>query len=433
MQVEVTSKGLERRLTVALPAEQYDKEIVNRLKSLSQRVRVDGFRAGKVPLKVVEQRWGSSVRQEVRDELANSSFYEAINKEKLRPAGMPHFEFQAEEPGNGLKYTAVFEVYPEFEIQMPAEFKIEKPSASINDADIDKMVETLRKQRQTWETVSRGAQEGDRVVMDFTGTLDGKEFPGNSAKEYAVVLGSGTLLGEFDSNLLGLKAGDEKGFDIQFPKDYHAQDLAGKQVHFDVKIHEVSGGKLPDLDEEFFKSYGVKEGGAEAFRAEIKATMLRELDQAVKQRVKVQVMTALMAANPIEVPKVLIDEEIARINKEQADSFGPSNRGGEEPGESLEERAQQRVALGLILAEIIKKNQFKADPEKVRSTVNALAAAYESPDEVVAWYYARRERLGNVEALVLEDQAAEWLTTQAEVQDKPMSFEELVNSRRANA
>jgi trigger factor len=431
MQVEVTSNGLERRLTVALPAEQYDKEIVKRLKSLSQRVRVDGFRAGKVPLKVVEQRWGGSVRQEVRDELANSSFYEAINKEKLRPAGMPHFEFQAEESGTGLKYTAVFEVYPEIEIQMPAEFKIEKPSASINDADIDKMVETLRKQRQTWETVSRGAQEGDRVVMDFTGTLDGKEFPGNSAKEYAVVVGSGALLGEFDSNLIGLKAGDEKGFDIEFPKDYHAQDLAGKQVHFDVKIHDVAEGKQPDLNEDFFKSYGVKEGGVEAFRAEIKATMQRELDQAIKGRVKMQVMAALMEANPIEVPKVLIDEEIKRI-KEQGDS-DPSNRGVEASGEALEEQARQRVALGLIIAEIIKKNKFKADPEKVRSAVNALAASYESPDEVVAWYYARRERLGNVEALVLEDQAAEWLATQAEVQDKPMSFEELVNSRRTSA
>jgi trigger factor len=432
MQVEVTSKGLERRLTVALPAEQYDKEIVNRLKSLSQRVRVDGFRAGKVPLKVVEQRWGGSVRQEVRDELANSSFYEAINKEKLRPAGMPHFEFQAEEPGAGLKYTAVFEVYPEIEIQMPAEFKIDKPSASIGDADIDKMVETLRKQRQTWETVSRGAQEGDRVVMDFTGTLDGKEFPGNSAKGYAVVVGSGALLGEFDANLIGLKAGDDKGFDIQFPKDYHAQDLAGKLVHFDVKIHDVAEGKLPDLNEEFFKSYGVKDGGVEAFRAEIKATMQREMDQAIKERVKVQVMAALMEANPIEVPKVLIDEEIKRI-KEQGDNLDPSNRGAEASGEVLEERARQRVALGLIIAEIIKKNQFKADPEKVRSAVNALAASYESPDEVVAWYYARRERLGNVEALVLEDQAAEWLTTQAEVQDKPMSFDELVNSRRTSA
>lgn len=425
MQVEVTSNGLERRVTVALPAEQYDQEIVNRLKSLSQKVRVDGFRAGKVPLKVVEQRWGGSVRQEVRDELANSSFYEAINQEKLRPAGMPHFEFQPEEPGTGLKYTATFEVYPDFELQIPDKFKIEKPTATINDADIDKMVETLRKQRQTWETVARAAQEGDRVVMDFNGTLDGKDFPGNSAKEYAVVLGSGTLLSDFDSNLVGLKAGDEKSFDIEFPKDYHAQDLAGKQVHFDVKIHTVAEAKLPELNEEFFKGYGVQEGGVEAFRAEIKSTMQRELDQAIKARVKRQAMDALMAANPIEAPKVLIDEELVRI-KEQADSGGPAAR-DVEMDDALEERARQRVVLGLIIAEIVKKNQFKAAPEKVRASVDAIAAAYESPEEVVAWYYARRERLGNVEALVLEDQATEWLTQQAEVSEKPMSFDELVH------
>jgi len=425
MQVEVTSNGLERRLTVALPAEQYDQEIVNRLKSLSQKVRVDGFRAGKVPLRVVEQRWGGSVRQEVRDELANSSFYEAINQEKLRPAGMPHFEFQPEEPGAGLKYTATFEVYPDFEIKIPDKFKIEQPTATITDADIDKMVETLRKQRQTWETVARSAQEGDRVVMDFHGTLDGKDFPGNSAKEYAVVLGSGTLLSEFDSNLVGLNAGDDKGFDIEFPKDYHAQELAGKQVHFDVKIHSVAEAKLPELNEEFFKSYGVQDGGVEAFRAEIKATMQRELDQAVKTQVKRQVMDALMAANPIDVPKVLVDEELARV-KEQAGGAGPA-ADDLESGNALEERARQRVVLGLIIAEIVKKNQFKAAPEKVRAAVDAIAAAYERPEEVVAWYYARRDRLGNVEALVLEDQAAEWLTQQAEAIEKPVSFDELVH------
>ena len=431
MQVEVTSNGLERRVTVALPAEQYDKEIVNRLKSLSRRVRVDGFRAGKVPLKEVERRWGGSVRQEVRTELANSSFYEAITKEKLRPAGTPHFEFQPEEPGNGLKYTAVFEVYPEFEIQIPPGFKIEKPTAEINDADIDKMVETLRKQRQTWETVTRGAREGDRMVMDFNGTLDGKDFPGNSAKEYAVVLGGGTLVGEFDSNLLGLKAGDEKGFDIDFPADYHAPDLAGKRVHFDVKVHSVAEPKLPELNEAFFKSFGPGAGDMEAFRAEVKSTMQREMDQAVKERIKVQVMDALMAANPIQVPKALIEQEL-QVIKESGGSAG-SARGVEDLGGGLEERARRRVILGLLLAEIIKKNQFKAEPDKVRSAVNAIAAAYEQPDEVVAWYYARKDRLGNVEALVLEDQAAEWLVAQAQTQEKPMSYDDLISARRADA
>ena len=428
MQVEVIANGLERRMTVAVPAQQYDQEVTNRLKSLSQRVRVDGFRAGKVPLKVVESRWGGSVREEVRDELVKSSFHEAINQEKLRPAGSPEFEFQDLESGSDLKYTAVFEVYPEVEFQIPANFKIEKPVATIQDADIDKMVETLRKQRQGWETVDRGAQLDDRVVMDFHGTLDGKDFPGNSAKEYGVVLGSGSLLSAFDNNLVGLKAGEEKGFDLEFPADYHAEDLAGKKVHFDVKVHSVAAPQLPELNEEFFKSFGVQEGGEAAFREEVKATMQRELDQAIKERVKLQTMDALMAANPVPLPKVLIDEEIQRI-KEQGEGYSAAAQGvgGEE---ALAMRAERRVALGLILAEIIKKNQFKADPDKVRTAVGAIAATYEHPEEVVKWYYARRERLMNVEALVLEDQATEWLTQQAEISDKPMAFDELVNPTR---
>jgi trigger factor len=432
MQVEVISNGLERRLTVAVPAQQYDQEITNRLKSLSQRVRVDGFRAGKVPLKVVERRWGGSVREEVRDELVKTSFYEAINQEKLRPAGTPQFEFQPEESGKGLIYTAVFEVYPEFEVQLPAELKIEKPSATINDADIDKMVETLRTHRQTWETVARGAQMGDRIVMDFNGTLDGKDFPGNSAKDYAVVVGSGTLLSVFDTNLLGLEAGQEKGFDIEFPKDYRAQDLAGKYVHFDVKVHSVAAPKLPELNEEFFRSFGVHEGGMAAFRDEVKATMHREMDRAIKERVKLQVMDALMAANPIQVPKALVDEEVRRI-KEPGEDFNAAAQGADESGENsnvFKARAERRVALGLIVAEIVKKNQFKAAPDKVRAAVDALAASYEDPAEVVKWYYARRERLMNVEALVLEDQVTEWLTQRAEVREKTMAFDELVKPSR---
>lgn len=425
MQVEVIANGLERRMTVAVPAQQYDQEVTNRLRSLSQRVKVDGFRAGKVPLKVVETRWGGSVRQEVREELVKSSFSEAINQEKLRPAGTPQFEFQDQESGSDLKYTAVFEVYPEFELQIPANFKIEKPVATIQDADIDRMVETLRKQRQGWEPVSRSAQLGDRVVMDFHGTLDGKDFPGNSAKEYGVVLGSGSLLKAFDDNVVGLKAGEEKGFDLEFPGDYHAQDLAGKQVHFDVKVHSVAVPKLPDLNEELFKSFGVQEGGEAAFRDEVKATMQRELDQAIKEKVKVQTMEALMAANPISLPKALVDEELQRI-KEQSEGYSAAAQGDE----ALAKQAERRVALGLLLAEIIKKHQFKADPDKVRAAVGALAATYEHPEEVVKWYYARRERLMNVEALVLEDQATEWLTQQAEISDKPMAFDELVNHAR---
>ena len=426
MEVEVLSNGLERRLTIAVPAQQYDQEITNRLKSLSQRVKLDGFRAGKVPLKVVERRWGSSVREEVRDALMKSSFYEAVSKENLRPAGTPNFEVQPEESGEGFKYTAVFEVYPEIEVQMPSEFKIEKPVTTINEDDIDKMVETLRKHRQTWETVTRNAQMGDRVVMDFKGTMDGEDFPGNSANNYAVVLGSGTLLSVFDNNLLDLAPGQEKGFDIEFPKDYHAQDLAGKQVHFEVKVHSVSAPHLPELNEEFFRSFGVSEGGMEAFRDEVKATMHREVDRAIKERVKLQVMDALIASNPIQLPKALVEDEIKRIQEHHE---GPdiSAQGANEKDNDLQKRAERRVALGLIVAEIVKKNQFKAAPEKVRAAVENIAASYEAPSEVVKWYYSHRDRLMNVEALVLEDQVADWLGQQAEIGEKQMAFDELVN------
>ena len=432
MQVEVTANGLERRLTIAVPAEKFDQEIKTRLKSLSQQVRLDGFRAGKVPFKVVERRWGGSVRQEVRNDLMQSSFYEAINQEQLRPAGLPRFELQQEAPGTGLKYTATFEVYPEFELQVPTNLKVEKPTTEISEADIDAMVETLRKQRSTWAPVTRAARQGDRMVLDFEGSLDGAEFPGNTAKDYSVVLGSGSLIASFEEKLVGLEPGQESDFDVEFPADYRVQDLAGKRVHFKVKVHEVAETKLPDLDEAFFKSFGVQGGGMPAFREEVKATMGREAEQAVKERVKTQVMDALMAANPIQLPKALIDEEVARV-KEHAGELNLAAQGGAELDKALEERARRRVALGLIIAEIILKNQFKADPNKVRAAVDAVAATYEHPEEVVKWYYTKRERLSNVEALVLEDQAVEWLVQQAEVSEKPLPFQELVSTNRQGA
>lgn len=431
MQVEVSANGLERRLTIAVPAEQFDREFETRLKALSRQVRLDGFRAGKVPLKVVERRWGGSVRQEVQNDLMQSSFYEAVSQEKLRPAGVPHFELQSEAPGAGLKYTATFEVYPEFELQVPTGLKVERSTTEIGEADIDAMVETLRKQRQGWVPVTRAAREGDRMVLDFKGSVDGADFPGNEAKGYSVVLGSGTLIADFEAKLVGLEPGQEGGFEVLFPADYRAQDLAGKQVHFDIKVHEVAEAKLPELDEAFFQSFGVQSGGMAAFRDEVKATMQREVEQAVKERVKVQIMDALMDANPIELPKALIDEEVARL-KEHAGELNLAGKAGEELDKALQERARRRVALGLIIAEVIRKNQFKAGPDKVRAAVDAVAATYEHPEEVVKWYYAKRERLSNVEALVLEDQAVDWLMQQAEVVEKAVPFQELVNAYRQN-
>lgn len=424
MQVQVTANGLERRMTVALPADRYDREIANRLKSLSRQVRLDGFRAGKVPLKVVEHRWGGSVRQEVLNELVQSSYYEAINQQQLRPAGLPHFEVQAGQ-GSGLTYTATFEVYPEIALNLPTGLHLERPVTEITDADIDAMIETLRKQRQRWTPVQRAARQGDRVTLDFKGRLDGAEFPGNAAEGFAVVLGSGSLIPSFEGQLVGLAAGYSGGVDVEFPSDYRVQDLAGKRVRFEVQIHEVAEPSLPEVDDEFIRGFDVHEGGIAAFREEVKATMGQEVEQAVKQRVKAQVMDALLAANPIQVPKALVDEEIARVREQLSDA----ERGGLGTGPlagAFEERARRRVALGLIIAEIVKKNQFKAQPERVRAAVDAVAATYEHPDEVVKWYYAKRERLSNVEALVLEDQTVEWVVQQAQVQEKPMPFQELI-------
>src|SRR3569832_2315064 len=294
MQVEVKSNGLERRVTVALPAEKVKQEIENRLKSLSRRVKVDGFRAGKVPMKVVERKWGGTVRQEVRSELLQSSFYEAINQEKLRPAGTPHFDLQPETPEAGLRYTAVFEVYPEFEVNMPKDIKVVKPTAVIGESDIDAMVEKLRRQRKIWVEAVRPAALGDRVMMDFVGTIDGKSFDGNQATGFPLVLGSGHLIPGFEDKLVGAKAGETVGLDIQFPAEYRVADLAGKPVHFEVKVNAVDQVALPEVNEEFIKSFGVQDGSREAFRAEVKKTMERELEQATKDRVKALVLVALL-------------------------------------------------------------------------------------------------------------------------------------------
>ncbi len=424
MQVNVTANGLERRMTVAVPAEQINEEVQSRLKSLTRRVRIDGFRPGKVPLKVVERRYGGSVRQEVQHELVQSSFSEAVTQEKLRVAGMPNFEFAPEDSAEGLSYTATFEVYPEIEIKVPSPLKIEKPKVEISPADIDQMIDKLRKQRTSWESVERAAENGDRVTIDFKGTVEGNDFPGNTAEAFPVVLGSGALIEGFEKHLTGLKAGEEAGFDVDFPAEYRAQDLAGKTAHFDVKVVSVSAAKLPDIDAEFMKSFGLAAGSVEALHQEVKGTMQRELDQAVKDKVKQQVMDALLESNPMDIPNSLIEEEVQRLSQE-ASQFDAS---GEEAQKALAERARRRVALGLIIAEVIKKHQFKVAPDQLRATVEQMAATYERPEEVVQWYYAKRERLSGVEALLLEDQAVDWVLGQADVTDKSASFEELVGA-----
>ncbi|HHM05914.1 MAG TPA: trigger factor [Gammaproteobacteria bacterium] len=426
MQVNVTAEGLKRRMTVEVPADKVEDEVRQRLKSLMGRVRIDGFRPGKVPFKVVERRYGGSVRQEVRGDLLQSSFVDAIAREKLRPAGTPQLEVG--ESGSGLSYTAEFEVYPEFEVKLPGDTVVEKPVVDISEADVDAMIDKLRQQRKRWEAVARPAENGDQLVLDFEGTIDGQPFPGNAAKGYAVVLGSRALIADFEDRLLGMTAGQDTEFEIAFPDDYHVKDLAGKTARFEVKVLSVAEGRVPEVDEAFIASFGVNEGGVAALRDEVKASMAREKEQAVRERVKQQVMDALLQNNPFEVPNSLITEEVSRLNPPPAGSGSAPP----EPGPEVAEKARKRVALGLIVSELVRTHGFKAAPGAVRAKVEDAASTYDQPEEVVKWYYSDRSRLKSVEAAVLEDQAVDWALAQIQVKEVPVSFDDLMGKPQNN-
>ena len=440
MQVSIqSSEGLERRLTVKVPAERIEKEIQDRLKSLARRAKIDGFRPGKVPFTVVQRKYGQQVRYEVQDEVVRSSFQEAVMQQQLRPAGNPRIEASSAEPGQGLEYTAVFEVYPEVTQVSLDNIVLAKPTTDISDVDVAAVIERLRKQRNEWMDASGAAQDGDRVMVDFVGTLvdalidngGGQPFAGNEGKQVPVVLGSKSFIDGFEAQLIGVKAGDERVLKVRFPDEYQAKDLAGKSAQFAVKVATVSAPKLPDLDDEFALGFGISEGGIEALRNEVRNNMQREAEQAIKRKVKQQVLDGLLKANPLTLPRALVDSEIGQLMQQTRDDMAA--RSGQPANINLqpamfEEHARRRVALGLILAEIIRQNGFKAQPARVRAMVESAAASYEDPSEVLRWYYAKQERMAGVEAVVLEDQAVEWIAGKVSVSEVPMSFDDLIKS-----
>ena len=431
MQVSIqSSEGLERRLTVKVPAERIEKEIQDRLKSLARRAKIDGFRPGKIPFTVVQRKYGQQVRFEVRDEVVRSSFQEAIVQQQLRPAGNPRIEDSSAEPGQGLEYTAVFEIYPEVTQVSLDNIILVKPTTDIADADVNAVIERLRKQRNEWEDATGAAQDGDRTVIDFVGTLDGQPFQGNEGNQVPVVLGSKSFVDGFESQLLGVKAGEERVINVRFPEQYQAKDLAGKDVQFTVKVATVSVPKLPELDDEFALSFGISEGGIEALRSEVRNNMQREAEQAIKRKVKQQVLDGVLKANPLTLPRALVDSEIGQLMQQAKDDMEARGGAGSinlQPA-MFEDHARRRVALGLILTEIIRQNGFKAQPERVRTMVEAAAASYEDPTEVLRWYYAKRERMAGVEAVVLEDQAVEWIAEKVQINEVPTSFDDLIKS-----
>ncbi len=428
MQVSVeTTSGLERRMKVAVPKERIDSEVDKRLQSLRGQAKIDGFRPGKVPINVIRKKYGPQVRQEVLGEVMQSSFVEAVQQEALHPAGMPTIEAPAD-AGENLEYTAVFEVYPEVELKGLDSIKVERPVLEISDADIDKMLESLRQQRKSWAEVDRPAQEGDRVTIDFEGSIDGEVFPGGKGEGVEVELGSGRMIPGFEEQLIGKKAGDEFTLSVDFPEDYQASELAGKKADFATKVVKVEEPVLPEIDEEFMAAFGITEGGVEALREQVRANMAREAEQAIQNKVKEQVFDGLMALDLIEVPKSLVDAEIEALVKQRQEMMRQYGAPVQDvdPAE-FEEQARRRVALGLILSEIIRENKLTVPPARLREAVEKLAAGYEHPEEVVKYYYGDKARLGEIENMVLEEMAVEWLLDQADVFERPVSFDELMN------
>jgi trigger factor len=430
-----TTQGLERRLTITVPSEKVETEVKNRLRQVAKTTRIDGFRKGKVPVSVIEKRYGGSVFAEAAQELMQQNYVEAIIAEKINPAGAPTFAPKTIERGQDLEFTATFEVVPEVELQNLADIEVERPVVEITDADLDNMMTTLQKQHATWTEKKVQAKEGHRVTIDFNGKIDGEEFEGGKAEDFPLELGQGRMIPGFEDGIIGKKSA-KKGFTIEvnFPEDYHAENLKGKAAEFDIVIKKVEVQELPELNDEFALKFGVEEGGVDALRADVQKNMERELEQNLKARVKEQVIKGLLKTNEIDVPKALIDQEVDALRKQSMQRFGgqmdPNNM-PELPAELFTEQAKDRVSTGLLLGEFIRKNDIKADDARVEEIITTQASAYESPEEVIAHYKSNEQLLNNIRSLAVEDQAIDMLLAQAKVEDKTMSFDEIMNPQAA--
>ncbi|MDO8697908.1 MAG: trigger factor [Pseudomonas sp.] len=427
MQVSVEStSALERRMTIGVPAERIETEVTKRLQQTARRAKVAGFRPGKVPMSVIRQRYEDAARQEALGDLIQATFYEAVTAQKLNPAGSPAVEPKLFEKGKDLEYVATFEVFPEFEVTGLEGIAIERLQAEVADADLDKMLEILRKQNTRFESAARAAQDGDQLTIDFVGKVDGEVFAGGSAKATQLVLGSGRMIPGFEDGLLGAAAGEERVLNLTFPTDYQNLELAGKAAEFTVNVTAVAAPTLPELNAEFFALFGVKEGGLDDFRAEVRKNMQRELRQAIKSKVKNQVMDGLLAANPIEVPKTLLGNEVNRLRVQAVQQFGGNIKPDQLPAELFEEQARRRVVLGLIVAEVVKQFELKPDDARVREMIQEMASAYQEPEQVVAWYYKNDQQMNEVRSVVLEEQVVDTVLSKANVTDKSVSYEEAV-------
>jgi len=431
MQVSVeTTQGLERRLTISVPAETVDVEVKNRLRQIGKTQKINGFRPGKVPPTVLQKRYGQSVRQEVAGEIMQRHFVDAIVAEKINPASRPSFVAKSNEDGADLEFEATFEIYPEVELKNLDKITVERPTVEVTDKDLDEMFVTLQNQHKTWKENKRKTKKGDKLTLDFSGRVDGEDFEGGKAEAFELELGAGRMIPGFEKEITGMKAGEEKTIKVTFPEDYHAENLKGKEAEFDIIVHKTEGPTLPKIDEEFAKLFGVENGGVDALREEVKKNMTRELNQAVKAKIKEQVIDGLLSSHEVGLPAALITQEVDVLRQQAMQRFqgqmDPKNL-PELPDEMFTEQAERRVKIGLLLGEVIKINELKVDETKVNELIASAASAYEDPKEVVEYYANNKELMQQMQNVALEEQAVELLVENAKVKNKKSSFKDIMN------
>ncbi len=433
MQVSVESTGdIERKLVIEVPAERVDQEVEKRLKDMRSKVRLDGFRPGKVPVSVVKEKYGKAVHQEVVGDVIQQTLYEAASQEDLRLAGSPSSVIpEGMELGQPLKYTATVEIYPEIEIGAIDTIEITRQSTEITDADIDKMIEVLREQQQEWKEVDVAAEDGHQVVLSFDGSIEGEPFDGGKAEDFTMEVGKGQMIADFEKAIVGMKAGDEKDADVTFPDDYQAENLKGKTVQFNLKVSVVNEVVLPEVDDEFYKKFGVDNGSEVDFRVEVKKNMDRELAQTLKARVKQGVMDGLSSTHEVTAPTSLVVDEIKQIRTEMSQNGGYD--ASTLPEEMFKNQAEQRVKLGLIVGEIIKQNNLEKDQDRVDAMLADLSASYEDPASVIEYYKNNQQAMQTVEAAVLEEMIVDWVLDQAKVTDEITDFDSIMNRDKATS